>query len=75
MNLENDVLAIATMSGRAIGTDGHDQARDYLIDRLAEISIDPYLPSGFNASYEYNGQEYSNLLAIAPGTDLSLSPV
>ena len=75
MNLENDVLAIATRSGRAIGTEGHDRARDYLIDRLAEISIDPYLPSGFNASYEYNGQEYSNLLAITPGTDLSLSPV
>lgn len=75
MNLERDVLAIATESGRAIGTGGHDRARDYLIDRFTEISVEPYLPSGFNASYEYDGQEYCNLLAITHGSNRSLSPI
>ena len=58
-----------------MGTAGHDDARGYILHRLHDMGIAPYLPGSFEASYLSVDQEFSNILAAVPGKDPSLSPV
>ena len=51
MGIETDVRNLATDMGREVGTAGHDDARGYILDRLHDMGIAPYLPGGFAASY------------------------
>ena len=73
--IETDVRNLATDMGREVGTAGHDDARSYILDRLHDMGIAPYLPGGFEAGYLSDGQEFSNILATVPGKDQSLFPV
>ena len=75
MGIETDVRNLATDMGRDVGTAGHDDARGYILDRLHDMGIAPYLPGGFEASYSSDDQEFSNILAAVPGKDLFLAPV
>ena len=75
MGIETDVRNLATDMGREVGTAGHDDARSYILDRIHDMGIAPYLPGGFEASYSSDDQEFSNILATVPGKDPSLSPV
>lgn len=75
MGIETDVRNLATDMGRDVGTVGHDDARGYILDRLHDMGIAPYLPGGFEASYSSDDQEFSNILAAVPGKDLFLAPV
>ena len=75
MGIETDVRNLATDMGREVGTAGHDDARGYILDRLHDMGIAPYLPGGFEASYSSDDQEFCNLLAVLPGEDASLPPV
>ena len=75
MGIETDVRNLATDMGREVGTAGHDNARSYILGRLHDLDIAPYLSEGLEASYTFDGQEFSNILATVPGKDPSLSPV
>ena len=75
MGIETDVRNLATDMGREVGTAGHDDARGYILGRLHDMGIAPYLPGGFEASYSSNDQEFCNLLGVLPGEDPSLPPV
>ena len=75
MGIETDVRNLATDMGREVGTAGHDDARGYILGRLHDMGIAPYLPGGFEASYSWDDQEFCNLLAVLPGEDTSLPPV
>ena len=75
MAIETDVRNLATDRGRDVGTAGHDTARSYILERLHDTGIAPYLPGGFEASYLLDGQGFTNILAAVPGRDPSLTPV
>ena len=75
MGIETDVRNLATDMGREVGTAGHDDARGYILGRIHDMGITPYLPGGLEASYSSNDQEFCNLLGVLPGEDPSLPPV
>jgi len=73
--LQADVLALATAEGRMVGTPGHDVARDYLLDRISELDLQPYQGDSAELPYEGDGQSFANLIAVVPGKDRSLAPI
>ena len=75
MSIESDVNALVTDSGRSTGSQGHTQAKRYMIDRLSTLSDEPYKGEGFEIDYHLNGRDYSNIVAIIDGTDPNLAPV
>ena len=75
MSIKSDVNVLATDSGRSTGSQGHLAAKQYLLERLSTLSLEPYKGGGFEVSYRSNGQDYTNILAIVEGTDLELAPV
>ena len=75
MSIESDVNALVTDSGRSTGSQGHTEAKQYLIDRLSTLSVEPYKGEGFEIGYHASGQDYSNVVAIIEGKDPDLAPV
>ena len=75
MSIESDVNALVTDSGRSTGSRGHTEAKQYLIDRLSTLSVEPYKGEGFEIGYHASGQDYSNVVAIIEGKDPDLAPV
>ena len=75
MSIESDVNALVTDSGRFTGSQGHTEAKQYLIDRLSTLSVEPYKGEGFEIGYHASGQDYSNVVAIIEGKDPDLAPV
>lgn len=73
--LRRDVEHLATDTGRMVHTQGHQAARDYLLDRLGELGLDPYVGSGFELPYEVDGKPFANVVGRVRGTDASLAPV
>jgi len=63
LGIETDVKTLATDQGRAVGTEGHEVARDYILGRLESLMVEPYLPEGFEAAYRHGGQDFCNILA------------
>jgi len=75
MSIESDVNVLATDSGRSTGSQGHLAAKRYLLERLSTLSLEPYKDGTFEISYQSDGQDYSNILAMIEGTDPDLAPV
>ena len=75
MSIEADVNILATDNGRATGSKGHVAAKEYLLERLSALSLEPYKDGAFEISYQSNGHDYSNILAMIEGTDPDLAPV
>ena len=75
MSIESDVNVLATDIGRSTGSQGHFAAKQYLLERLSTLSLEPYKDGTFEISYRSNGQDYSNIAAITEGTDSDLAPV
>ena len=73
--LEGDVLALALPDGRVAGTAGHERARRYLLDRMQEIGLGPFVGDSFELPYEVHGQDFCNLVGVVPGTDPSKTPI
>ena len=79
--LRADTAALAMPKGRRVGKPGHDKAREFLIGRLTEIGLAPFLNSNFEIPY--SGQlhrtredhTFSNLVGVIPGRDRSLPPL
>ena len=75
MSIESDVNVLATDIGRSTGSQGHFAAKQYLLERLSTLSLEPYKDGTFEISYRSNGQDYSNIAAITEGTNPDLAPV
>jgi hypothetical protein len=79
--LRSDTDALAMPKGRRVGQPGHDKAREFLVGRLTEIGLTPFLNSNFEIPY--SGQlhrtredhTFTNLLGVVPGRDRSLPPL
>ena len=61
MGIEADVKELATDMGRAVGTAGHEAARTYIVKRLENIGVQPYLQQGLEAGYQGDGDALYNL--------------
>jgi hypothetical protein len=73
--LRADVAALATPEGRMVGTPGHDAAEEYLVGRMVDLGLEPYRGDTPELPYESRGQRFSNLVAVVPGEDRSLTPL
>lgn len=72
--LKADVEALAIEVGRLVGTAGHELARQYLLDRLAEVGLQPYHGDSFDLPYQ-RGYEFHNLVGIVRGRTSGTAPV
>lgn len=59
------VLAADTMEGRRMGTPGAVRARAFLLQRMADVGLEP-LPGGFEQPFGTDGGV--NLVGVIPGT-------
>ena len=79
--LTADTSALAMREGRRVGQPGHEKALRYLTQRLAELKLVPWKGDQFALTYELphpitkQVQEFTNLIAVIPGKDRSLSPI
>lgn len=79
--LYEDTTALAMPKGRRVGQPGHDVAREYLLGRLDEIGLDPFLGESFELPYTgklYPSKKkntFTNLVGVAPGTNRDLPPI
>jgi hypothetical protein len=73
--IRNDVIQLAQPDGRMVGTSGHDVAAEYLIERLGQLGVDPYVGGSFALPYETDGQRFINLVGQIPGLNPDLPPV
>ena len=65
--LRADVDALCALGPRRVGTPGHDAALRHLTHHYAEIGVVPYGPR-FELPYTVDGQRFTNLAAVAPGS-------
>ncbi len=73
--LRQDVVAICHDDGRKVGTPGHDDAREYLRQRISEIGCVPYIGKSFELPYKVAHQGFCNLVGRIPGRDSKLPPL
>ena len=79
--LRKDTKALAMPEGRRVGQPGHDLARQYLLARLDEIGLDPFVGDSFELPYTSklypSGKKhvFTNLVGVAPGTNRDLPPL
>ena len=64
--LKNDVVELATPEGRLIGSAGHDNAKRWVIDRMCEMELSPYMDASFELPYKMNGTEFTNIGFASP---------
>ena len=76
-----DTTALALPKGRRVGQPGHDIARQYLVERLAELKIAPWKGEDYAITYDRPlpntraMQRFTNLIGVIPGADRSLAPI
>ena len=73
--LQVDVEELASPGSRKVGSPGHDQAVDYLKERMERAGLEPYLQNSYELSYQVESTHYKNLAGVLPGSNRSLKPV
>jgi len=72
-DLRREVEQLALPFGRRVGCAGHERARRYLLGRLAELRLEPYLGSSY--SLPYGQGTFDNLVGVVPGRDRTAAPL
>ncbi len=75
IDLRAEVKALARPEGRVVGSSGHELARRHLEGRLRMLGLAPYRGHTIALPYRASGQDFCNLIAVAPGKDSSLAPI
>ena len=65
--LREDVKRLCLPNGRIVGSDGHDEAEAYLLQRLQEIGCVPYRGESSRLPYKSEGAAFVNLIGKIPG--------
>ncbi|HUT89256.1 MAG TPA: M28 family peptidase [Thermoguttaceae bacterium] len=73
--LRNDVERLALPSGRMVGSHGHAVARAYLLKRLTQIGLRPYIGDSFCLQYGGEGGTRVNLVGVVRGRDARKPPL
>lgn len=74
-NIERDTRELALPEGRRVGQAGHEVAKAYLLGRMSEIGVKPFVGGGFELPFSADGIEFTNLVGKIAGSDPSLAPV
>ena len=74
-NLTAHVNSITTENGRVVGTSGHMEAREYILNHLSLTNLKPQTGSGFEITYEINDQVFTNIVGIIEGQTTELPPI
>jgi Peptidase family M28 len=73
--LKQDVEAIALPEGRMVGSEGHAQAKRYLLARMEELKLEPFEGDSLELPYSWENDDFVNLVGVLPGTSPSAKPV
>jgi hypothetical protein len=73
--IREDVISLASMGERQVCLPGHEMARKFIVDRLAELEIPFYKGSSYELPYTANGIELTNIIARIPGKTNKKKPV
>ena len=73
--LEDDTSALALPTGRRVGGQGHDVAREFLLARLAEIDVQPFSGDSLELPFEHDGVAFTNVVGVLRGSDPDARPV
>lgn len=79
-SIRRDTEALALPEGRRVGTPGHDKARAYLLGRMADIGLEPYVGDSFEMKFESDKgsgvpTRFTNLVGVVPGRERALPPL
>jgi hypothetical protein len=72
--LENDVLSLTSHGERQVGSKGHRAAREYLMQRMEELRLEPYRGSSFELPYEAHSTRFTNLAGCILGDGKDRAP-
>lgn len=75
LRLKNTVGSLARSEGRVVGSEGHERARQWLVDKMEKGGLIPYSSEGFSLSYKYDKQTFCNVVGVVPGTNRRKKPV
>jgi len=79
--LIQDTKSLATSDGRRVGQPGHDNAKEYLLNRLEQIGLTYFSGTSFELNYKaklaQTNQEhqFTNLIGVIPGRNRTLPPL
>jgi hypothetical protein len=73
--LERDLTALATAEGRMVGTVGHDIAKDYIVERLRDIGVQPYSNDSLELLYSHQEVNFVNVVGQIEGVKSDLPPI
>ena len=73
--LETLVRGLALPEGRRVGRPGHRVAEQWVLDQFDRLGLMPYAETGFALPYIHDKKHFTNLIALIPGRDQSLSPI
>jgi hypothetical protein len=73
--LRNDVERLALPSGRMVGSEGHGIARAYLVERLEQLGLHPYVGDSFCLRYASQVGGLANLVGVVRGRGAFGPPV
>ncbi len=73
--LRKDVLALTSHGERQVGSQGHRMAREYLIQRMEEVRLEPYRGDSFALPYAQLGTQFTNLVGRIPGAAEDRAPI
>jgi hypothetical protein len=65
--LKEDVLSLTSYGERQVGSKGHRMAREYLIQKMKELRLEPYAGSSFALPYEARGTRFTNFVGCIRG--------
>ena len=73
--IRQDVFTLATAEGREVGTLGHDDARQFIAQRLTDLGVRVYSGDSPELRYKRDGVEFTNIVGRVPGKNPELDPV
>ena len=62
--LRLDVEALASPGTRKVGSSGHAQAIQYLVQRMTQVGLQPYSGDSFELPYKVDSSAYTNLAGV-----------
>jgi hypothetical protein len=74
-NLQTDTEALAMPDGRRVGQPGHEVAKQFLLERMAEIELEPFAGDSFELPFQRGGIEFGNLVGVIRGSDPDAKPI
>jgi hypothetical protein len=73
--LKNDVLVLTAHGERQVGSEGHRAAREYLLQRMEEVSLESCQGDSYELPYELLNTRFTNLVGRISGTGKDRAPI